>query len=179
MARWSERYRHAPSMRDTADSADTTALQSPPGLEMAGCVSRVSSVTVAPSIDARVRTAANDAGVIVPCAWCGTPSPSFTAIINPAGWQCDRCLPSDPSDAAYEAIERQGMIAEGDPALPVLVAMPVSWADASLVPTPGAFCRNCTGRSWWCELDTPRGWRCGTCYPGDHRPAERRREVVT
>jgi hypothetical protein len=119
------------------------------------------------------------AATIVPCSRCGTPSRPFIAVINPDLWQCDACLPADPIDQAFEAIERQAIIAEGRPAEPVLIAMPVSWADASLIPTPGARCRNCKGNGWWCERDQPKGWRCSTCYPSDNLSADRRREVVT
>lgn len=115
-----------------------------------------------------------DASITVPCARCGAPSRPFLAIINPDLWQCDTCLPADPNDEAYGAIERQAIIAEGRPAEPVLIAMPVSWADASLIPTPGARCRNCNGRSWWTDR---RGWRCSRCHPPCH--PETVREVRT
>lgn len=85
-------------------------------------------------------------------------------------------------DAAADAEERAAVIAEGehgDPLATVEHAMPCSWADPGIVPTAGARCRNCAGKSWWTGAIEPRGWRCSTCHPGDHLPAERRREVRT
>lgn len=101
----------------------------------------------------------------VQCSTCGTLSRPFLAITNPDLWQCDTCLPADPNDQAYEATERAAIIAEGMPEAAVPHPMPVSWADAGLEPTPGAYCRNCNGRSWWCETAAPRGWRCDRCHP--------------
>ncbi len=95
------------------------------------------------------QTVKSDGSIIVPCSRCGTPSRPFLAIINPDLWQCDACLPADPNDQAYEAIERQAIIAEGKPTEPVLIAMPTSWSNATLIPTPGARCRNCAGDAWW------------------------------
>lgn len=84
-------------------------------------------------------------------------------------------------EAAYASAERAALIAEGvgNPDAPVPHPMPVSWADATIAPTPGAYCRNCNGRSWWCEATAPKGWRCARCHPGDHLPADRRRDVRT
>jgi hypothetical protein len=100
---------------------------------------------------------ATDPSARLRCARCGTPSPPFSVVVNPDLWQCAACLPAEP----------------------VLFALPVSWADTSLVPTPGARCRCCRGRAWWTEATSPRGWRCSTCHPADHLPPERRREVAT
>jgi hypothetical protein len=119
------------------------------------------------------------ASITVPCSRCGTLSRRYLSIINPDLWQCDACLPTDPNDHAYKAIERQAIIAEGKPSEPVLVDMPPSWSDASLEPTPGARCRCCGRAGWWCEATSPRGWRCSTCYPGDHLAADQRRDVLT
>ncbi len=125
------------------------------------------------------KRAANDQPITVPCSRCGTLSRPFMGVINPDLWQCDTCLPADPIDQAYEAIERQAIIAEGRPAETVLIATPVSWADASLIPTPGARCRCCSGSVWWTEPTSPKGWRCATCYPADHLPADAVRRVAT
>ncbi len=125
------------------------------------------------------KSTANDPAIAVPCSRCATPSRPFIAVINPDLWQCDTCLPADPIDQAYEAIERQAIIAEGRPSETVLIDMPASWSDPSLIPTPGARCRCCNRSAWWCEASSPRGWRCSTCHPGDHLPADRRRDVVT
>jgi hypothetical protein len=39
-------------------------------------------------------------------------------------------------------------------------------------PPPGAWCRACQGTRWWTERREPRGWRCWTCHPPVHLPAE-------
>lgn len=82
-------------------------------------------------------------------------------------------------EAAYGSAERAAIIAEGNPFAAVPHAMPVSWADATIEPTAGAYCRNCTGRMWWCEAAHPKGWRCARCHPADHLPPDQRREVRT
>ncbi len=46
------------------------------------------------------------------------------------------------------------------------LARPVSWSDPTALPVVGCYCRNCGGRSWWCETGEPSGWRCATCHPG-------------
>lgn len=47
--------------------------------------------------------------------------------------------------------------------------------------TPGAgcFCACCAGQAWWCEREAPSGWRCATCYPTVHLPADAVRRVGT
>lgn len=84
-------------------------------------------------------------------------------------------------DAAAKAEERAAIMAEGsgDPAAAVAHEMPVSWANPTIEPTPGARCRCCQGTSWWCEAVEPRGWRCSSCHPPTHLPADRRRTVRT
>ena len=54
--------------------------------------------------------------------------------------------------------------------LPGLARMP-SWADAT-PPWPGLWCRACQGTRWWTERRDPKCWRCLTCHPPDHLPAE-------
>ena len=120
-----------------------------------------------------------DASTIVPCSRCGTTSRPFIDVVNPEGWLCDGCWPAWPDDAAAEQEERAAIQSENAPAAPVLHQMPPSWSDMAITPTPGAICRCCRGRAWWTEATSPRGWRCSTCYPGDHLPADRRREMVT
>ncbi|OZB39545.1 MAG: hypothetical protein B7X48_08840 [Acidiphilium sp. 34-60-192] len=165
--------------RIRAHGADVVMREGRPVLQNVSKIGSILLEEVKARRDDLIAELTTDAGIIVPCSRCGTPSHPFLAIINPDLWQCDTCLPADPNDQAAEAIERQAIIAEGKPSEPVLIAMPVSWADASLVPTAGARCRNCKGNGWWCERDQPRGWRCSTCHPGDHLPADRRRDVVT
>jgi hypothetical protein len=46
-----------------------------------------------------------------------------------------------------------------------------SWADAT-PPWPGSWCRACHGTRWWTERRDPRGWRCMTCHPPVHLPAD-------
>ena len=59
-----------------------------------------------------------------------------------------------------------------------------AWADPSRVPEPGDWCSCCgrfdrAGGRWWREVEAPTGWRCMTCCPPSHLPADRRVEVVT
>ncbi len=57
---------------------------------------------------------------------------------------------------------------------------PPAWSDAGARPTPGCRCVRCCGGRWWCEAgEAPRGWRCWTCHPPDHLPADAVREVRT
>ena len=53
---------------------------------------------------------------------------------------------------------------------PELVGMP-STADV-MSPLPGAWCSSCYGTRWWTERHEPKGWRCATCHPPAHLPAE-------
>lgn len=85
-------------------------------------------------------------------------------------------------DEAFKAEERAAIIADGDhgdPLATVPHVMPCSWAEASIEPTAGARCRNCGGKTWWCEALAPRGWRCASCHPGQHLPPDRRRDMQT
>jgi hypothetical protein len=60
---------------------------------------------------------------------------------------------------------------------PPALAQPPSWADA-IPPPPGAWCRACHGTRWWTERHEPHGWRCVTCHPPVHLPADQiRREA--
>jgi len=86
------------------------------------------------------------------------------------------------SDAAFEATERAAMIAEGEngnAAASVPHRLPPSWADVSIIPTPGARCHCCRGVRWWCEVVKPSGWRCAVCHPPGHLAADDVRKVVT
>ena len=68
-------------------------------------------------------------------------------------------------EAAFIAAERAAIIAEGEhgnPAAEVLHDLPVSWADPTILPTPGARCRCCSGATWWGDR---LGWRCWRCHP--------------
>ena len=71
-------------------------------------------------------------------------------------------LAETDDEAAYQSEERAAVIAEGDPAAAVPHDMPVSWADPTIAPTPGARCRCCSGSTWWGDR---LGWRCGRCHP--------------
>lgn len=46
-------------------------------------------------------------------------------------------------------------------------------------PGVGCYCTCCAGQVWWCEREAPQGWRCVTCYPPDHLPADAVRRVGT
>ena len=68
-------------------------------------------------------------------------------------------------ESAYLSEERAAIAAEGEhknPAAAVLHDLPVSWADPTIAPTPGARCRCCSGSTWWGDR---LGWRCGRCHP--------------
>lgn len=99
-----------------------------------------------------------------PCTRCGAASAPMIEVVNPEGWLCAECWPGDPNDAAHDATERAAIVAEGEHGNPAAVVhdMPVSWADASIAPTPGARCRCCRGASWWGDR---LGWRCTACHP--------------
>jgi hypothetical protein len=175
MARWSDRYFNAVPIADTVDTVDTVAAL--PACRIHS-VNSVNSVTAAASVG-KGNQVANDVSVTIPCSRCGARSGTFIEVINPDLWQCATCLPADPNDQAYEAIERVAIMTEANPAAPILHHMPVSWSDATITPTPGARCRCCSGNRWWCERDQPDGWRCAQCHPGNHLSADRRRDVVT
>lgn len=107
-----------------------------------------------------------------------SPPPSVRSVSTVTG----AADPVSAIEAAYSAAERAAIIAEGEHGnalAHVPHTMPPSWADVTIEPTPGAICRNCNGGSWWCETTNPRGWRCSHCHPGDHVPAERRRDLFT
>ncbi len=61
---------------------------------------------------------------------------------------------------------------------------PPSWV-GDTPPPPGAWCSCCCrhapqeGGRWWTERESPRGWRCCTCYPPSHLRADAVREVRT
>ncbi len=50
-------------------------------------------------------------------------------------------------------------------AKPISHAMPVSWPESHRIPQPGAYCRMCSGRSWWTRTSGLTGWCCSTCHP--------------
>jgi hypothetical protein len=73
-----------------------------------------------------------------------------------------------------------------DPAPPVSHGLlraapsrPPSWADPAALPSLGCQCSCCRGQRWWCERVAPKGWRCLTCHPPDHLPADVVTEVMT
>ena len=53
---------------------------------------------------------------------------------------------------------------------------PPSWDDPAALPSPGCRCCRCDGQRW---TEAPGGWRCASCYPGDHLTATPLREVRT
>lgn len=54
-----------------------------------------------------------------------------------------------------------------------------SWSDMHDAPVAGDRCTVCRGACWWAERTEPKGWRCRTCVPPDHLPAEAVRTVGT
>jgi hypothetical protein len=56
---------------------------------------------------------------------------------------------------------------------------PSWWRAEAHRPTPGSTCSCCEGQRWWSELANRRGWRCCTCHPPDHLPADAIEEVRT
>jgi hypothetical protein len=56
---------------------------------------------------------------------------------------------------------------------------PPSWADPTALPPRECICRCCQGQRWWCERESPKGWRCSTCHPPDQFPADAVMEVTT
>lgn len=98
----------------------------------------------------------------LPCTRCGAASEPMIEVVNPDGWICAACWPGDPNESAYQGEERAAVIAEGSPEAVVLHDMPVSWADPTITPTPGARCRCCRGSTWWGDR---LGWRCAACHP--------------
>ena len=57
--------------------------------------------------------------------------------------------------------------------------LPPSWADPTSPPSRGYFCSCCKGQRWWRERAAPKGWRCSTCHPPDHLPANAVLEMRT
>ena len=153
MSRWSARYR-ALSIPDTIDTVDTVDGMARKPLHSVNTVNSVTKGDIA-----------NDTARPIPCTRCGAMSGPMIEVVNPEGWICGNCWPGDPNDAAHDATERAAIMGEADPAAAVPHYMPVSWADPTITPTPGAKCRCCRGASWWCEAERPKGWRCGRCHP--------------
>lgn len=91
--------------------------------------------------------------------------------------------PDAASDAAFEATERAAIQAEGEHSnakAPIPHSLPPSWSDPAIIPTAGATCSCCrTGRTWWTETGTPKGWRCRACHPPAHLRAGQFIEALT
>jgi hypothetical protein len=43
---------------------------------------------------------------------------------------------------------------------------------SALRPPRDTWCDACHGQRWWTERRASRGWRCMTCHPPSHLPAE-------
>jgi hypothetical protein len=71
------------------------------------------------------------------------------------------------------------MAAETNPAKLIALQRPPSWSEAAALPPAGAWCSCCRGQRWWSEAREPTGWRCYTCHPPAHLPAEAVREMRT
>lgn len=54
---------------------------------------------------------------------------------------------------------------------------PSWWRAKAHHPTSGATCACCDGQRWWSTDE--RGWRCWTCHPPDHLPANAIKKVKT
>ncbi len=110
-----------------------------------------------------------------------SPFSDFSAPYPPKNAFFD-ATPETASDAAFDAAERAAIIAEsehGNAPAPVPHRLPPSWADASIIPTPGARCHCCKGARWWCEAVKPTGWRCAVCHPPGGLPVANVREAIT
>lgn len=59
---------------------------------------------------------------------------------------------------------------------------PSSWSRAEPhQPAPGVWCSRCRGRRWWSlgGREGSRRWRCGTCHPPLHLPADAVRWIAS
>ena len=78
--------------------------------------------------------------------------------------------------------ERMRAAAQAEVATSPLVAArrrPPSWADPTALPPRECICTCCQGQRWWCERESPKGWRCSACHPPDQFPADAVMEVTT
>jgi hypothetical protein len=53
--------------------------------------------------------------------------------------------------------------------LPAAPKCPPAWSEESARPRSGYFCGCCGSRRWWSDT---QGWRCWTCHPCSHLPAD-------
>ena len=92
--------------------------------------------------------------------------------------QAEPALPPEGSPERERQDRMQRRMVRG--LLDTAMQRPPAWSDAGSRPTPGCRCARCRGGRWWCEAgEAPRGWRCWTCHPPDHLPADAVREVLT
>ena len=92
--------------------------------------------------------------------------------------QAEPALPPEGSPERERQDRMQRRMVRG--LLDTAMQRPPAWPDAGSRPTPGCRCARCRGGRWWCEAgEAPRGWRCWTCHPPDHLPADAVREVLT
>jgi hypothetical protein len=89
-------------------------------------------------------------------------------------------------NAILAALKAEASIAKPavPPAGPLAAPIPAprpyrqpSWSDIADEPRPDDVCSSCRGSRWWTERHNPRGWRCATCHPPLHLPANAVRHV--
>jgi hypothetical protein len=81
-------------------------------------------------------------------------------VASPIG--CDNATPGNPVPKAVEREGKERRVHQG------ASKRPPAWAEPTDPPLPGSSCSCCGLGQWWCERDTPKGWRCRACHPPDH-----------
>jgi hypothetical protein len=159
MSRWAEAFRASVRSRDTADSVDTATGDQPPTRPATPppCVNSVSSVA---SCDRQENVA----------------RPSKSGELSTVS------AVSRPTETPKADVARREQFVVSERmtgSLRAELQRPPSWADSTALPSRGCFCSCCKGQRWWCEREAPKGWRCCTCHPPDHLPAEAVMEIRT
>lgn len=156
MGRWGDAFQACMQTHDTADTVDSSSVEAPAARLSVSCVNSVMVLeehavlsTVQLKEVVSAVSAVSGPNEIPSVASQGRPGPML----------------SNCSSGAATA--------------PTPIKRPVSWADATDRPTPGSFCSCCQSHRWWSEMYKPSGWRCWTCHPPDHQPAETVMEIRT
>jgi hypothetical protein len=160
MSRWAEAFRASVRSRDTVDTADTSSPDRMSGpAKPPPCVNSVSGVTgPGHAKDATGRPFVDELSTV-------------SAVSRVAKLANAAASGSEQAAATERAISVAYIRAS--------LQRPPSWSDPVTLPSCGCFCSCCKGQQWWCERETPKGWRCWTCHPPDHLPAEAVMEIRT